>query len=154
MRNQTRHLLLPLLLLVAATVVGADKPHHLNLSLTKDRLAVCQLPADASVPAWASSPTAFTSISRTSEELSIVCPETVVPAGIKKEPGWRIFKVDGPLDFALTGILTSVADPLAKAHISIFAISTYNTDYVLVKDEKADSAVKVLKAAGHKVRID
>jgi len=142
------------LLLAAATVVGAEKPPHLNLSLKKDQLAVCQLPPDALLPAWACSPTAFSSISRTSEELSIVCLESVVPAGIKQELGWRIFKVDGPLDFALTGILASVADPLAKAGISIFAISTYNTDYVLVKNEKVDEAVKALKAAGHNVRID
>lgn len=153
MKNQPRHLLLPLLLLVAVTVVGADKQHHLNLSLKKDRLAVCLLPPDAPIPAWASSPSAFTTISRTSDKLSIVCVENIVPAGIKKEAGWRMFKVDGPLDFALTGILASIAE-LAKARISIFAISTYDTDYVMVKQDKVDIAIKVLKAAGHMVRID
>lgn len=143
-----------MLLLATSAVFAAENPSHMNLSLRKDRLAVCQLPPDASIPAWASGPMAFSSISRTSEELSIVCLENVVPAGIKQDSGWRIFKVDGPLDFSLTGILASVADPLAKAGISIFAISTYNTDYVLVKDQKVDAAVKALKAVGHNVRID
>lgn len=96
----------------------------------------------------------FCSITRTNEELSIVCAENVVPQEVKQVTGWRAFKVEGPLDFALTGILASIADPLAKAGISIFALSTYHTDYVLVQDAKAAEAVKVLQAAGHTVRID
>jgi hypothetical protein len=126
----------------------------MNLSLKKDRFAVCQLAPDAPIPTWAMGRDAFTSISRTSEELSIVCPEGVVPEDVKQVTGWRLFKVDGPLDFALTGVLASVATPLAGAGVSIFAIATYNTDYVLVKTEKIDEAVKALKAAGHAVRID
>ena len=73
---------------------------------------------------------------------------------MKQETGWRMFKLDGPLDFALTGILASVATPLAKAGISIFAISTYNTDNVLVQGEKVTEAIKVLYAAGHTVKVD
>jgi len=126
----------------------------MNLSLQKDRLAVCQLASDAAIPVWAAGKAAFSSISRTSEELSIVCPESVVPADVKAEAGWRVFKVDGPLDFALTGILASIAAPLAQAGVSIFALSTYHTDYVLVKDRKVDAAVKALQAAGHNVRIE
>ena len=126
----------------------------MNLSLQKDRLAVCQLAPDAAIPAWAAGKVSFSSISRTSEELSIVCPEGVVPKDVKAEAGWRVFKLDGPLDFALTGILASVAAPLAQAGVSIFALSTYHTDYVLVKDQKAGEAVNALKAAGHNVRID
>ena len=126
----------------------------MNLALKKDRLAVCQLPPDAAVPPWATGREAFTSISRTSEELSIVCPEAVVPKDVKREGGWRMFMVEGPLDFALTGILASVATPLAQAGVSLFALSTYNTDYVLVKDEMAAAAVEALRAAGHTVRIE
>ena len=126
----------------------------MNLSLTQNRLTVCQLVPDAPIPDWASGKGVFCSISRTSEELSIVCPENVVPKDVKQEAGWRMFKVNGPLDFALTGILASIASPLAKAGVSIFALSTYNTDYVLMKDAKIAEAVKVLQAAGHTVRIE
>jgi uncharacterized protein len=134
--------------------MGSEKPHQLSLAIKKEVLAVCRLSADAAIPTWASSPSRFTTISRTSDELSIVCPEKVVPSGIKKEGGWRIIKVDGPLDFALTGILDAIVEPLAKARISIFAISTYDTDYVMVKSDKVDEAIKVLRSVGHQVRID
>ncbi len=107
---------------------GLMTEHHLTLSLQKEILAICRLPPDASVPAWARSPGAFHTISRTPEELSIVCLDSAVPSVVKKEPGWRLLKVDGPLDFSLTGILASVAGPLAKARISIFAISSRTRD--------------------------
>lgn len=125
----------------------------MNLSLQPGRLAVCQLAPEAPVPAWASGKASFCSITRTSEELSIVCPENLVPADVKQETGWRALKVNGPLDFALTDILASVAGPLAQAGVSIFALSTYNTDYVLVKDTQVTLAVKALQAAGHTVTI-
>jgi len=124
-----------------------------DLALTQHRLVICQLAPDAPIPAWVSERNTFSSITRTSEELSIVCLECVVPKGVKQEAGWRAFKVEGPLDFALTGILASVAAPLAQAGISIFAISTYNTDYLLVKDAKVTEAVKALQAAGHSAMI-
>ncbi len=126
--------------------------HHLSLSLKKEVLAICRLPPDASVPVWAWSPGTFHTISRTPEELSIVCLDSAVPGGVKKESNWRILKVDGPLDFSLTGILASVAGPLAKAGISIFAISTFETDYVMVKSEKVEEAIKVLTKAGHVIK--
>jgi hypothetical protein len=125
----------------------------MQLSLTTDRLAVCQLPPHIPVPAWALGQAAFCSITRTSEELSIVCPEGIVPGDVKREEGWRAFKVEGPLDFALTGVLASLATPLAQAGISLFALSTYNTDYILVKDAKVAGATKVLQSAGHTVRV-
>lgn len=127
---------------------------HLNLALKKERLAVCQLAPDAAIPAWVSGIDAFCSLTRTSEELSIVCAENLVPKGVKQEAGWRVFQVEGSLDFALTGVLASIATPLAEAGISLFAVSTYNTDYVLVKDAKIAEAVKVLQAAGHTVKTD
>ncbi len=92
----------------------------------------------------------FCSITRTADEVSIVCPLGRVPDDVRRESGWRCLKVEGPLDFALTGILASLAVPLAQAGISIFAISTYDTDYLLVKD--LDGAVATLTGEGHLIR--
>jgi len=74
-----------------------------------------------------------------------------VPADVLCEKGWRCLKVDGPLDFSLTGILTSLAAPLSAAGISIFAISTYDTDYLLLKEEQLDSAIRTLQQYGHHI---
>jgi hypothetical protein len=105
------------------------------------------------VPAWAlEAGTDLLSISRTPEETSIVCPEERVPPGTTQEGGWRALKVEGPLDFALTGVLVSVAAPLAEAEVPIFAVSTYDTDYVLVREGRLEDAVEALVRAGHEVR--
>jgi hypothetical protein len=92
----------------------------------------------------------FYSISQTSEELSVVAPDTVSIDAQKTEPGWRALMVVGPLDFALTGILADIAGALAKAGISIFAISTFDTDIILVKNEHLKEAKAALLASGHK----
>ena len=113
-------------------------------------LAVCRLGPGESVPSWALS-SSFYSISKTSDELSIVCDENLVPQNLKCEKGWACLKVVGPLDFSLTGILASLAQPLAQAEISIFAISTFDTDYLLVKRENLNRAIKLLKSEGHDV---
>jgi hypothetical protein len=89
-------------------------------------------------------------VTRTPSELSIVCREDAVPAGILANRGWRAIAVDGKLDFALTGILASLASPLAAAGVSIFAISTYDTDYVLVKQDTLERAIATLVGAGHR----
>ncbi|MFZ5494770.1 MAG: ACT domain-containing protein [Verrucomicrobiota bacterium] len=123
----------------------------MNLSLSQEHLTVCQLAAEAPIPEWAATARSFVSITRTKEELSIVCTEDLPPSAVKQESGWRMFKIEGPLDFGLTGILASVLDPLAKAGVSIFAISTFNTDYVLVKADRVDAAIHALRAAGHAV---
>jgi len=117
----------------------------LSLSVMPNKIAVCRMENDAQIPSWATNDSFF-SISKTDDELSIVCSEDSVPDNVKSEKGWRLFKVEGPLDFSLTGILASLANPLAESKISIFAISTFDTDYVLVKDENLDEAVKVLSA--------
>lgn len=104
----------------------------LTLSILPNKLSVCRMASNAKIPSWATSGTFF-SISKTDDELSIVCPEKNVPLNIKSEKNWRALKVNGPLDFSLTGILSLLANPLAKAEISIFAISTFDTDYILVK---------------------
>lgn len=85
---------------------------------------------------------------RTPEEISIVCEEGHEPEGAEVQPGWRAFRVCGTLDFSLTGILASIANPLAHAEISIFAISTFDTDYILVKQTDLENACRALRSAG------
>jgi hypothetical protein len=114
--------------------------------------AVCRLPATGSVPAWAQSGS-FSSITRTSDELSIVCAEETVPPDVTSERGWVCFKLEGPFPFSMTGILASFVAPLAAADISLFAIATFDTDYVLVKLEAADKALEALDRAGHRLII-
>ncbi|WP_254388498.1 ACT domain-containing protein [Thermanaeromonas sp. C210] len=115
-----------------------------------DTLAICRLDKDAPLPEWVQR-SSFFSCTRTPSELSIVCPQKDVPPNILCEKGWRCFKVEGPLDFSLTGVLASLVTPLAEERISIFAISTYDTDYLLVKEEQLDLAIRVLKQSGHHI---
>lgn len=124
--------------------------HALVLTPLNGRLAICQLDPGARFPAWATQG-AFWSITRTAGELSIVCAEESVPPGVTCQPGWRGLQVAGPLDFSLTGVLASLAAPLAEAGVSIFAISTYDTDFLLVREEQLEVAVDVLRRAGHTV---
>jgi len=93
----------------------------------------------------------FVSITHTADELSIVCADDHVPGDVKADREWRALKVEGPLDLALTGVLASLADPLARAQINIFAISTFDTDYLLVKGYNLLRACDVLRQAGHVV---
>jgi hypothetical protein len=123
----------------------------LELEVLPNALAVCRFTPATPVPAWAFQGS-FYSVSRTPEELSVVCDEALVPADVKTEKNWRCFKVKGPLAFGLTGILASLANPLAEAGISIFAVSTFDTDYLLVKQKDFDQATKALKLAGHKLK--
>ncbi len=122
----------------------------LTLSLLPDVLTVCRLPADAALPEWATS-SPWHSITRTTEEVSIVCLARHSPANAQQVTGWRALQVKGPLDFALIGILASLSTTLAQAGVSIFAISTYDTDYVLVQGSQLDAAILALTQAGHTV---
>ena len=131
--------------------MAPDSP--LTLRITSESLAVCRLPAEAEVPGWASRGP-FVSVTRTPDELSIVCPETSVPEEIEMEAGWRALQVEGPLDFSLTGVVASLAVPLAEAKIPIFVVSTFETDWLLAKAERLEAAVAVLRGAGHGVRGD
>ena len=121
----------------------------LNLQLLEGPLAVCRLASKEPIPGWASSAGPLCSITRTPEELSVVCGEAAVPMGLRCERGWRALQVQGPLDFGLTGILDALTDPLAQAGISIFAISTFDTDYLLVREAWLEEALAALRAAGH-----
>ena len=124
---------------------------QLNLSVLDDSFSVCRLLPDDDIPHWV--PTrGFVSITRTVEELSIVCQSNALPDSVRTERGFRALKIEGPFDFSLTGILLAVIGPLADAGISIFAVSTYDTDYVLVKKNDLNQAVSVLSACGHTFR--
>ena len=123
----------------------------LTLTVLLDRYAICRLEATAEVPVW-SSAGEFVSVSRTPDELSIVCLETNVPAGVTVAPGWRILRCEGPLDYALSGIMASLAEPLADAGVSIFPVATYETDYILVKEQQLETAINALTGYGHAVR--
>jgi hypothetical protein len=114
--------------------------------LLEDRFAVCRLEAGAIIPVMLLVPgPEFVSISRTADELSVVCPEALAPAGAKTVKGWRAFKLMGPLDFGLTGVLSSLLTPLAEARISVFTIATFDTDYILVQEENLAQARAVLE---------
>ncbi|MCJ7623908.1 MAG: ACT domain-containing protein [Anaerolineaceae bacterium] len=123
---------------------------QLKLSVLSPRFAVCRLETGAEVPASLYK-MSFFSITRTDEELSIVLPEADAPQEWVQESGWRCFKVQGPLDFGLTGILAAIAAPLADARISIFAFSTYDTDYVMVKETHLEQAKHALTENGFEV---
>ena len=128
------------------------KSTHLHLSILPDMYAVSRLPPKATIPDWGTvSP--FYSVTQTSDEISIVCQSKEVPAGVKAERNWRMIKVEGPLNFSLVGILASLAVPLAKAQISIFAISTFDTDYLLVQDKSFSKAITVLRESGFTVTL-
>lgn len=125
----------------------------LTLRLLPEILAVCQFPVESPIPEWAISGN-FYSITRTFEELSLVLRESEVPegaSGVKVEGGWRVIMVAGPLDFSLTGILAAITTPMATSGIPIFALSTFNTDYILVKQERISEALVVLRNAGHNI---
>jgi hypothetical protein len=124
---------------------------QLVLSVLPQRFAVCRLDPDDVIPDWLSGHR-FWSVTRTDEELSLVLPEEGAPSGRRVEKGWRCFKVHGPLDFCLTGVLASLASPLAEADISIFAISTYDSDYILVREWDLDKAKGVLLDRGHTIQ--
>lgn len=109
--------------------------------------AVCRLERDAPWPTWARG--TFVSVTATDEELSVVCPTPVVPANVQAERDWRVIKIAGPFAFTAVGVLASLTTPLAQAGISLLAIATYDTDYLLVKSESLERAVETLAAVGH-----
>lgn len=125
-------------------------PVALHLSLLPEQLAVCRFAADAGIPAWALS-SSFFSITRTTDELSLVCQAHLVPPDVQCEHGWQAFKLHGPFAFDQIGILVAVLQPLAEAGISIFALSTFDTDCVLVRMPQVAQAVIVLREYGHAI---
>ena len=122
--------------------------HSLDLILLPRTFAVCKLHADLPIPDWASVGSIF-SITRTADELSIVCEESLVPEGVACERRWQCFRVAGTMPFSMVGVLASLVQPLAEAGVSVFAISTFDTDYVLVKAADVEKAQQALRQAGH-----
>lgn len=124
--------------------------HRLTLAPLKETFAICRLEPHSQVPAWVIGE--FVSITRTAEELSVVCAESSVPDAVNCERNWRAWRLAGTFDLnTATGVLASVTDPLAEANIGLFAISTFDTDYLLVKAENMIRAAEVLRRAGHTV---
>jgi uncharacterized protein len=126
---------------------------ELKFNWINGAFAVVKLPADAPIPDWALTG-AFTSVTRTSDELSIVCPADNLPPNVNSESHWICFKLQGPFAFSQVGILAAFIDPLAQSGVPIFAISTYDTDYVLIREEFAGMASSALSEAGHELLGD
>ena len=121
----------------------------LTLQILPDEFAIWQLPPNA--PLQKLDDSSLWSVTRTPEELSVVSIDKHAPSDAPKESGWRCIGVKGPLAFELTGVLASLSAPLAEAGISIFAISSFNTDYLLVKAHQLNLAISVLQQVGHEL---
>jgi uncharacterized protein len=122
----------------------------LSFSVLPHRFAIVKLAADAAIPVSVVNATGFVSISRTDDELSIVCPVECAEGLSLVDIGWSAIKIHGPFAFDQVGILASFLQPLAGAAIGIFAVSTFDTDYILVKTDHLDSAIGALQAVGHR----
>ncbi len=125
-------------------------PQHLKFRQLPGPYAIVRLPPDAPVPDWTTKGK-FTSITRTPEELSIVCPADSIPKDLDPGSRWVCLRLEGPFAFSQTGVLLSFIEPLSNNGIPIFAISTYDTDYVLVSKEHIDRALDSLREAGHEL---
>lgn len=123
----------------------------LVLDLLPQTFSVARLSPDAEFPEWIDRDSWY-SVTKTPDECSVVCESRLVPCGVRQAGPWRAFKVKGPLDFEMTGVLRRLANPLAEVEVSIFALSTYDTDYVLVRDKDAERAVDCLRQTGIVVR--
>jgi hypothetical protein len=124
--------------------------HQLKFRQLPDTYGIVRLDPDAPVPDWALKGD-FTSITRTSDELSIVCPTRSLSPDIHSSHRWICLKLEGPFPFSLTGVLLSFIEPLSSSAIPIFAISTYDTDYVLVQEQDTDRTLDVLRHSGHEL---
>ena len=113
------------------------------LSILPEKMGVCHFDEDTKAPAWADGKV-FSSITRSAKELSVVCPQDAIPAGVLFEKDWRVFKLEGILHLFSFGVISALAAPLAKAKISIFCVSTYETNYILVEEKNFAKAKKAL----------
>jgi hypothetical protein len=129
----------------------SNSSRRFDLSVLPDSLAIVRLSADATLPPWATQG-AFFSVTRTSDELSIACPARQVPSGVAAEAGWRALKVAGPFALSEVGVLAALAAPLAEAGVSLFVISTFDTDYLLVTEKQLHAAIAALTDAGHRIQ--
>jgi hypothetical protein len=128
----------------------SDARRCFQLSVVPGPLAMVRLAANAAVPPWAMQG-GFFSVTRTDDELSIVCPTDRVPSGVRAETGFRALKVHGPFALSEIGVLAALAAPLAAAKVSVFVISTFETDYLLVNEKQLPTAAAALRSDGHQV---
>jgi hypothetical protein len=126
-------------------------PRRLELSLLPGRFAISKLASDAHLPAWAERGS-FYSVTRTCDELSIIVEEAHLPVGTQSQSGWRVLRVHGPFVLSEVGVLASLTAPLADARVSVFVVSTFDTDYLLVTEEQLASAIVALGRAGHSIQ--
>ena len=127
-----------------------ESERRFNLTVLPGSFAIVRLAADASLPRWATQGEFF-SATRTGDVLSVVCAADQVPSGVATVTGWRALKVKGPFALSEIGVLAALAVPLAEAKVSLFAISTFDTDYLLVREEQLSAAIAALKGAGHRI---
>ena len=127
---------------------------HASLALTllQGMYAICRMGPDGGIPAWALQGD-FSSITRTPDEMSVVVSQERVPEGMPRDSGWRCFRVEGPLPLSTIGVLAALTVPLSKASVSLFAVSTYDTDYLLVKGHALERTAEALAQAGHTVKM-
>lgn len=123
----------------------------LDLVLLPDDYAVCRLEPGSAVPSGLDAGKGIVSVTWTETELSIICPARQAPTDATVNAPWRCFRVNGPLDLALTGIMAAIVGPLADARVNVFVFSTYDTDYVLVPTVRLEEAQAALSAAGHRL---
>lgn len=134
----------------ASSNLSASAHRQLKLSLLPGNFAICKFVSATPFPVHYLQ-SSFLSITKTDTELSVVCDESAVPPGVTAQRGRRALRVEGPLDFSLTGVLASIVAPLATAEVSIFVLSTYDTDYLLIAGSDLDRAVPALEQAGHTI---
>ncbi len=123
-----------------------ENTKKLTLSILPEKIGICHFDKNTPIPDWALEKTNFTSVTRTMDELSITLPQEKIPGGVMVERDWRAFKLEGDLDLTSVGIIASLAKPLAEAEISIFNVSTYETNYILVEDKNLEKAKKILSS--------
>ncbi|WP_441296803.1 ACT domain-containing protein [Allokutzneria sp. A3M-2-11 16] len=126
----------------------------MELDLRSEPYSVLRLAADAPAPVEVLAAQGFVSVTRTPDELSVVCPTAVAPPADEAEGGWRLLTARGPFDFALTGIMAALSTPLAEAGVPLFALSTYDTDHLMVREEHLHRAITALENAGHRVHAE
>jgi hypothetical protein len=129
-------------------LAGTSMAHKLSLHLLNETFTINKLPQFAEIPSiLAKGEMCF--ISRTDEELTIVCPDFMAPNNVQQELGWRCIRVDATMKLEETGILAALVQPLADAGVAVFSFSTFNTDYLFVMEEQLVNAVQALQKAGH-----
>lgn len=122
----------------------------LQFEVLPKRFAMCQLDMAMPLPNWLLR-SSFYTVSKTADELSVVCEEDLVQGEIRKSVGWKLLKINAELDLSLTGITAQFSTALAKAGVNLSVIATYNTDYILVEEAKLTTAIEALRGAGFEV---